>query len=241
MAESAVAGRDRSGSEAADRGETSTLRAPWRALDLDGLADSRLTGGARRRQNDGKPRTGRNGRAGTILEIVGRRSAARARVGARRGARQRRQHGLPRAGYPAERLAALDADLVTIAMGFNDFAHGKPLATFRSDYGQLIDNLRSNELGRGDSTPAMVVAITPIRWLGEPATNAIGLTLEQYRGVIGEVIAERAADPSIHLVDGVPLVPADRQLYAGDGLHPNDAGFAAYATNLAAALAALGY
>ena len=44
-----------------------------------------------------------------------------------------------------------------------------------------------------------------------------------------------ATDPNLHLIDGLSLVP-NRLQYFVDGLHPNAAGFALYAANLAAKL-----
>jgi lysophospholipase L1-like esterase len=41
-----------------------------------------------------------------------------------------------------------------------------------------------------------------------------------------------ATDPNLHLIDGLTLVPNQLKYYV-DGVHPNDAGFALYATNLA--------
>ena len=53
---------------------------------------------------------------------------------------------------------------------------------------------------------------------------------------ITQIVQQRmATDPNLHLVNGLTLVP-NQLRYFVDGLHPNDAGFALYATNLAAKL-----
>ena len=44
-----------------------------------------------------------------------------------------------------------------------------------------------------------------------------------------------ATDSNVHLIDGLALVPNGPQYFV-DGVHPNDAGFALYAANLAARL-----
>jgi lysophospholipase L1-like esterase len=43
------------------------------------------------------------------------------------------------------------------------------------------------------------------------------------------------SDPNLYLIEGLDLVPNDPS-YFSDGLHPNDAGHAAYATSLEALL-----
>jgi lysophospholipase L1-like esterase len=44
-------------------------------------------------------------------------------------------------------------------------------------------------------------------------------------------VSEKAADQNLHLVEGLDLIPHDPK-YFSDGVHPNDAGFAALAKNL---------
>ncbi len=81
-----------------------------------------------------------------------------------------------------------------------------------------------------------VYCVTPI-WTGvEAVTNSQGLHVQDYRLAITSIVQQRAAtDPNLHLVNGLTLVP-NQLKYFVDGLHPNDAGFALYATNLAAKL-----
>ena len=51
-----------------------------------------------------------------------------------------------------------------------------------------------------------------------------------------QVVQQRmVTDPNLHLIDGLTLVP-NQLKYFVDGLHPNDAGFKQYASNLAAKL-----
>lgn len=60
--------------------------------------------------------------------------------------------------------------------------------------------------------------------------------MRQYRQAIRQIVQQcMATDPNLHLIDGLTLVP-NQLKYFVDGIHPNDAGFALYATNLAAKL-----
>jgi hypothetical protein len=99
-----------------------------------------------------------------------------------------------------------------------------------SDYSGLLDAIRVLQ-------PIVpLYCVTPIWTSVEAVTNAQGLHVQDYRQAITSIVRQRmATDPNLHVVDGLKLVP-NQLKYFVDGLHPNDAGFALYATDLAAKL-----
>jgi lysophospholipase L1-like esterase len=127
-------------------------------------------------------------------------------------------------------VGLLNGSTVTFAIGTNDWGTSKPLAAFVSDYNALLDAVRALQ----PSVP--LYSLTPI-WTGvEASPNAQGLYLHDYRQAITQIVQQRRlTDPNLHLIDGLTLVP-NQLRYFVDGLHPNDAGFALYATNLASKL-----
>jgi lysophospholipase L1-like esterase len=127
-------------------------------------------------------------------------------------------------------VGLLNGSIVTVAIGANDFFQSKALATFRSDYNALLDSVRALQ----PSVP--IYCLTPIWTTLDGVQNGQGLLLTDYRQAITQIVQQRAAvDANLHLVDGLALVPHDARYFV-DGVHPNDAGFALYASNLAARL-----
>jgi lysophospholipase L1-like esterase len=127
-------------------------------------------------------------------------------------------------------VGALHGSIVTIAIGVNDWGQAKPLATFQSDYKALLDAVRALQ-------PSVPVYCLTLIWTSlEAVQNGQGLFVRDYRQAITQIVQQRAStDPNLHLIDGLALVP-NQLKYFVDGVHPNDAGFALYATNLAAKL-----
>ncbi len=126
-------------------------------------------------------------------------------------------------------LGMVPADVITLAIGTNDYglAAPTPEAVFKSEFEGLLDDLRVLQ----PSTP--VVCITPTWRSNEEVPNTEGLVLDDYRRVLREVVAERSPpDANLYLIEGRDLVPPGPTYFA-EGLHPNDAGFALYAANLA--------
>ena len=119
-------------------------------------------------------------------------------------------------------VGALGAGVITIMMGVNDALAGKTAVQFRSDYASWIANVRALD------ARVPIYAIAPL-WC-----NAAVSLLDQYRAAISNIVAT-AGDPRLHLIDGLGLIPAGTA-YFPDGIHPNDAGFAIMATNLASLL-----
>ena len=75
--------------------------------------------------------------------------------------------------------------------------------------------------------------LTPIWTSIEGLQNGQGLYIHDYRQAITSIVQQRmATDPNLHLIDGLMLVP-NQIKYFRDGVHPDDAGFALYAANLA--------
>ncbi len=131
-------------------------------------------------------------------------------------------------------VGALNGDLVTVAIGVNDFlgAGSGPTShhAFVGRYNNFLDQLRALQ----PSVP--VVVITPTLLNIEEVPNSLGLKLEDYRHFIRDVVAQRTpSDPALHLVEGPLLVPAGLAFFE-DGIHPTDAGFALYASSLDAFL-----
>ncbi|HST25597.1 MAG TPA: GDSL-type esterase/lipase family protein [Gaiellaceae bacterium] len=127
-------------------------------------------------------------------------------------------------------VGLLNGGIVTVAIGTNDWGQNKAMDTFVSDYNGLLDAIRSLQ----PNVP--LYCVTPIWTSVEGFPNSQGLTLQNYRQAITNIVQARmTTDPNLHLVDGLTLVPHLLK-YFQDGVHPNDAGFALYAQNLAAKL-----
>jgi hypothetical protein len=121
----------------------------------------------------------------------------------------------------------IGGDLVTAAIGINNYNSGRTLEETRTQYELFLDNIRALQ----PTVP--VFCITPIWGTSEANPNGQGAVPEDYREVIRSVVGERMlTDPNLHLIEGLDLVPHDPSMYA-DGLHPNDKGFFLYARNLA--------
>ncbi len=141
-----------------------------------------------------------------------------------------------------------DADIVVVFGGTNDFGHGHaPFGTFDSRdpytfYG-ACHTLSSYLIERYPN--ATIVVMTPLHRLSENVTvNEIGIPCHP---LIDYVHAERevAEYYSLPVLDlfatsGLqPCVPAIRERYMPDGLHPNDAGAKRIAERLYGFLVAL--
>jgi lysophospholipase L1-like esterase len=127
-------------------------------------------------------------------------------------------------------VGLLQGSIVTLAIGVNDWGTSKPMSTFVSDYNGLLDAVRAKQ------PQVPIYCLTPIWTSIEGNANGQGLQVQDYRQAIATIVQQRmASDPNLHLIDGLSLVP-NRLQYFVDGVHPNDAGFALYAVNLAAKL-----
>jgi len=119
----------------------------------------------------------------------------------------------------AEQIAALDADVISIAYGTNCWSrtpHSSPL---------LRENLRTflAIVREGHPSTPVVVASPILRPEAESAPNRLGATLAHLRAEVEDVVTSlrRAGDRRLSLVRGLPLL-AEGQL--PDGIHPGDEG-----------------
>ena len=133
----------------------------------------------------------------------------------------------------AEEIAALSADLISIAHGTNCWTrtpHGAAL---------FAEGLRAFlAIVREGHPRAPIVALSPIlRPDAEATRNRLGATLADLRGTFEAVIRERQAvgDARLFLVPGQALVARER---LADGIHPDDAGHAQLAAALGPVLSA---
>ena len=152
-------------------------------------------------------------------------------------ARQQKPSANPREDmYFRSRVADMDAcaDVVVIFGGTNDYGHGDAaIGCFddRTDdtfYGAL-HNLYSDLIAKYPT--AQLVVMTPLHRVGEnKAYNDFGVRcvgcLEDYVDIIMEVAGYYGIPVlDLHRTSGIqPEVPALREAYAPDGLHPNDVG-----------------
>ncbi len=113
-----------------------------------------------------------------------------------------------------------DPEAVVIAFGTNDYAHWPTPETLRQQCAAYLDKVRALY----EKRPVFV--ITPI-YRGWHGKGNAGTLAECRAAVAGEATAR-----DMTVVDGLTLVPPLEAYFAGDGLHPNERGFACYAENL---------
>jgi len=135
--------------------------------------------------------------------------------------------GAKAAGELAAAGRAISADLITIALGVNDYASHRSAADFAASVGALLRGLREAQPN------ARMAWITPIPYHAfMDKRNQAGLLLQDY----AEIIRRQAASVTgVEVIAGEGLVPDEARWFV-DNCHPNDAGHAAYAANLVKAL-----
>ena len=154
-------------------------------------------------------------------------------------ARQQKPSVNPREDqYFRSRVASMDqdADVVVVFGGTNDYGHGDAaIGCFddRTDdtfYGAL-HNLYTDLIAKYPT--AQLVVMTPLHRVGENKVyNDFGVrcvgSLQDYVNIIMEVAGYYGIPVlDLHRLSGIqPEVPALREAYTPDGLHPNDAGHA---------------
>ncbi len=122
----------------------------------------------------------------------------------------------------------LDADLVIIFGGTNDFGHCERIGTpqdrtIDTFYGAVY-SLFYKVVEMFPNAP--VVVLTPFHRFGENLFRVPGAPLSEYR----RVLLEMAEEFSLPVLDvwsesGIqPALPKHREMYMPDGLHPNDRG-----------------
>ncbi len=120
-------------------------------------------------------------------------------------------------------VGSLQADVITVLMGFNDYYHNKSVKNYTADAIGLLRGIRSTQ------PRVPVYYMTPL-WSTEPLPTKLGLHLEDYRKALRAALAS-VHDANLHIVEGPDLIPHDPKYFA-DGIHPNDAGFAILAKSL---------
>lgn len=134
-----------------------------------------------------------------------------------------------------------DADLVVVFGGTNDYGHGTAPIGSRNDHtpetycGALHVLFQSLT----EKYPDGVVVLTPLHRTEETVKNtATGYTLKEYVELLKEIAAEYSIPVLDLYAQGgiVPSVPANRERFCPDGLHPNDVGHALIARKLCAFL-----
>jgi lysophospholipase L1-like esterase len=127
----------------------------------------------------------------------------------------------------AEELALLRADVISIAHGSNCWTRTPhDAALFGAGLAAFLVIVRQ----RHPATP--IVAVSPIlRADAEHTCNRLGTTLIDLRRTFEDTVRARIrkGDTRLELVEGLPLLPAER---FADGVHPDDEGHAQLATAL---------
>ena len=117
-------------------------------------------------------------------------------------------------------LAALNPDVATYLIGYNNFYPQTPLATFKASFKSFINNFRAV------NTTTKLYCITPT-W----TPNSFGaLTIEMYRQQIMDALTE-LGNPLNILVEGEALATSSVSRFP-DNVHPNDIGAAEIAASL---------
>ena len=153
-------------------------------------------------------------------------------IGGTRLARQTKPSENPRHDLDFPMRAAemdADADVVIVFGGTNDFGHGD------APFGEFSDRTADTFCGALHELYTMllekyprstVAVITPLHRATESIPNMHGRVLQEYVDMIRRA-AEYYSLPVLDLYAnyGVqPAVPAMKEMYMPDGLHPNDAG-----------------
>jgi lysophospholipase L1-like esterase len=119
----------------------------------------------------------------------------------------------------AEQIAALQADVISIAYGTNCWSRTpQSRALFRENLRAFLAIVRE-----GHPATPLVVASPIVFPEAESAPNRLGATLSHLRAEVEDVVTSRrrAGDKQLFLVRGLPLLTTDQ---LPDGSHPGDQG-----------------
>jgi len=137
----------------------------------------------------------------------------------------------------AEQLAALPADLITLAFGTNCWS-GVPASA-----PLLYETTRAFlALIRGRQPDTPILLVSPLlRPDAEHTPNALGATLAELRGAMESAVQDRMdrepGDKRLALLPGRDVLGPE---HLADGLHPNDEGHRVMAAAVASTLRATG-
>lgn len=115
----------------------------------------------------------------------------------------------------------IEPEMITVALGANDWLKVKP-----DDFPGLCKSFYENLTKNYPDTP--IVTITPI-WRADEGMEGDFGKFSRIEDTIRKVTSDF---PNVRVIRGYDLVPHDTSLYTDFRLHPNDEGFAHYATNL---------
>ena len=135
-------------------------------------------------------------------------------------------------------LAALRPELISVLIGVNDVVQGVPESAYRTNVAVILD-----AVVRLVGANRVVVVTTP-DYTVTPRGAAFGDPRQQAAGIRANnaIITAEAASREIAVVDihDHSLAAAgDRQLVAGDGLHPSAAQYATWVARIVPCVAAL--
>ena len=108
-------------------------------------------------------------------------------------------------------------EAITIAYGTNDFTHWESFEELHEHCTDYLDKVKALY----PDVPTFV--ITPIIRHDNAPRKAGSFDL------VRKTVAEEAEKRGMIVVDGFSIFPTDDFYFAGDGVHPNEAGFAEYA------------
>lgn len=129
----------------------------------------------------------------------------------------------------------LRPDVVLVAVGANDVAQAVRPGRVRAHLVRIVDRLLAGNceakivLTGSPDIGAVPRVAQPLRWVA-------GLLTERMNGVFESVAAERRLTVAPIARKTGPVMRADRTLFAADGFHPNDRGYATWVPVLARAL-----
>lgn len=112
-------------------------------------------------------------------------------------------------------------DFITIAYGTNDFKHISDINEFKKnieDYYKKFDTMFS----------CPVNVLTPI-WRQEANDDVIN---KNKFYLVSDIICSMASKYNYNLIDGLKLVPHNKEFFFDSYLHPNAEGFLCFALNL---------
>ncbi len=112
-------------------------------------------------------------------------------------------------------------DLVTVALGTNDWKMAKSPEYFRQTVAEYLACLHGLYKG------AKICGILPV-WRADMDSVYSDMGFEELYRILHE---EYAKYPEIYVVEGLDLIPHQKDYFA-DGVHPNEAGFLHFTMNL---------
>ena len=112
-------------------------------------------------------------------------------------------------------------DLVTVLIGVNDQYQGRSVESFRQNLRLLLDRAEAlAEDGVGDVLVVTIPDYSATPFAAGTDTTAIRQALDRFNAVV-LAEAEARGIPTVDITPGSKLARSNRDLIAGDGLHPS--------------------